>query len=272
MDRAKFAFNTGNLTGPFVDKLAALEVAGFASTTLWPADLFVHFEDPEATLALIQASPVAVSAYQCVRDLEGAPPAVKARKLELARQFMDQMALIGCDTLVLCSNVNDDVEQDWARAVADLREIGELAKARNVRIAFEPICYGRWINTYLKGWELVREVDHGHVGLVLDTAHIFLAESPLAPIEKIPREKIFLVELNDFPGTTFDKRELLRNYRLFPGEGVRPVREFVERVRATGYDGVVSLEVFNARYRAADPGFVAARGMASLETLFGANT
>jgi 4-hydroxyphenylpyruvate dioxygenase len=272
MDRSKFSFNTANLSGPFADKLAALEGAGFASATLWPADLFVHFEDPEATIARIRASPVAVSAYQCVRDLEGAAPAVKRRKIELARQFMDQMALIGCDTLVLCSNVADDVDRIWAQAVEDVRALGELGKARNIRIAFEPICYGRWINTYVAGWELVRDVDHSHVGLVLDTAHVFLPETPLGPIERIPRDKIFLVELNDFPATAFDMRELLRNYRLFPGEGVRPVREFVERVRATGYDGVVSLEVFNARYRAADPRFVAERGMRALETLLGANT
>jgi 4-hydroxyphenylpyruvate dioxygenase len=271
MDRSKFSFNTANLTGSFAGKLAALEETGFGSMTLWPADLFVHFEDPEATIASIKSSRVAVSAYQCVRDLEGAPPEVKKRKIELARQFIDQMKLVGCDTLVLCSNVNEDVDQNWAQAVADVREIGELARSRGARIAFEPICYGRWINNYITGWELVRDVDHPHVGLVLDAAHIFLPETPLASIEKIPREKIFLVELNDFPGTTFDKRELLRNYRLFPGEGMRPLREFVRRVLATGYDGIISLEVFNARYRAADPLFVAKRGMQSLERVLGSN-
>lgn len=271
MDRSQFSFNTANLTGSFAGKLAALEETGFGSMTLWPADLFVHFEAPEATIASIASSRVAVSAYQCVRDLEGSPPQIKRRKIELARQFIDQMQLVGCDTLVLCSNVSDDVEQNWAQAVADVREIGELAKSRGVRIAFEPICYGRWINNYITGWELVRDVDHPNVGLVLDAAHIFLPETPLAPIEKIPGEKIFLVELNDFPQTSFDKRELLRNYRLFPGEGVRPLREFLGRVRATGYNGVISLEVFNARYRAADTLFVARRGMQSLEMLLGSN-
>jgi sugar phosphate isomerase/epimerase len=269
MDRSKFSFNTANLSGPLAEKLAALEESGFASMTLWPADLFVHFEDPEASIAAIKSRALSVSAYQCVRDLEGSAPEVKKRKIELARQFMDQMKLVGCDTLVLCSNVNEDVEQNWTLAVRDVREIGELGKARNIRIAFEPICYGRWINTYITGWKLVRDVDHSHVGLVLDAAHIFLPETPLRPIEKIPRDKIFLVELSDFPGTTFDMRELLRNYRLFPGEGIRPLRAFVDHVQATGYDGVLSLEVFNARYRAADPRFVAKRGMQALEKLLG---
>ncbi len=271
MNQGRFSFNSANMTGPIADRLTAMEAAGYASTTLWPADLFVHFEDPEATIARIRESPVAVSAYQCVRDLEGAPAEVKRRKMAMAKQFIDQMKLVGCDTLVLCSNVNDDVDRDWARAVTDLQAIGELAREHGTRIAFEPICYGGWINTYIKGWELVRDVDHSHVGLVLDAAHIFLPETPLQPIERIPGDKIFLLELNDFPATQFDKRELLRNYRLFPGEGVRPLRDLLDRVETTGYAGPISLEVFNARYRAADPAFVARRGMHALEVLLNRN-
>lgn len=271
MDPQRFSINSANMTGSIADRMAAMAEAGFGSATLWPADLFVHFEDPEATIALIQASPVVVSAYQCVRDLEGSPPTVKARKMELARQFLDQMQLIGCDTLVLCSNVNDGLDRDWARAVADIQAIGDLAQSRGARIAFEPICYGGWINNCVTGWELVRDAAHPNVGMVLDAAHIFLPETPLDKIGTIPGDRIFLVELSDFPATQFDNRELLRNYRLFPGEGTRPLRDFVERVLATGYAGPISLEVFNARYRAATPAFVAQRGMRALETLFGSN-
>lgn len=269
MNPGRFSFNSANMTGPIADRLAAIEEAGYASATLWPADLFAHFEDPEATIARIGGSAVAVSAYQCVRDLEGSPVVVKGRKMELARQFIAQMKLIGCDLLVLCSNVRDDIDRDWAKAVADLQAIGDLAAANAVRIAFEPICYGGWINTYVKGWELVRDAGHPAVGLVLDAAHVFLPETPLEAIERIPGDRIFLVELSDFAASSLDKRELLRNYRMFPGEGVRPLRAFVDRVAATGYAGPISLEVFNARYRAADPRFVARRGMHALEDLFG---
>ncbi len=271
MDAHRYSFNSANMTGSTADRLAAIESAGYASATLWPADLFVHFEDPEATIARINASPVAVSAYQCVRDLEGSPAVVKRRKMELARQFIGQMKLIGCDLLVLCSNINDDIDRDWAQAVADLQAIGKLGRSNGVRIAFEPICYGSWINTYIKGWELVRDADHSHVGLVLDAAHVFLPETPLEPIERIAGDKIFLVELSDFPASGLDKRDLLRNYRMFPGEGVRPLRDFVDRVVATGYAGPISLEVFNASYRAADARSVAHRGMRALEALFGRN-
>src|SRR5262249_44283725 len=157
-----------------------------------------------------------------------------------------QLLLLGGDTLVLASNGSDAVMRDWDAAVAALRQIGDLGKARNVRIAFEPLCYTPWINDYRIGWKLVRDADHSHGGLVLDTAHIFLLDSPLDAIADIPGDRIFLVELNDLPDTGLSIREMLRNYRMFPGEGKRPLELFLERVLATGYRGHFALEVFNA--------------------------
>jgi len=235
---------------------------------MWPADFFVHFEDLDANLEFARSSPLECTCYMMVRDLEGSPPPVKVRKLELARQMMDQMDLIGAKTLVQCSNISTEVDRDWKLAVKDLRKLGDLAKSRGMRIAFEPMSQGQWINTWQLGWQMVKDVDHPSVGLVLDASHIFLAGTPLDGIEKIPGDKIFLCELSDFPTANLERRELLRNYRLFPGEGTRPIRDLVERMMATGYQGPFSAEVFNARYRAADPRLVAKRGMDALEKLF----
>jgi 4-hydroxyphenylpyruvate dioxygenase len=268
MNRSRLSFNTGNMTGSIADKLAAIEAAGFGGTTMWPADFFAHFEDLDANLEFARASPLACTCYMMVRDLEGSPPPVQARKLELARQMMDQMALIGADTLVQCSNISAEVDRDWPRAVADLQRLGDLAKSRGMRIAFEPMSQGQWINTWQLGWQMVQDVDHPNVGLVLDASHIFLAGTPLDGIEKIPGDRIFLCEVSDFPDARLERREMLRNYRLYPGEGVRPIRDLVERMMATGYQGPFSAEVFNARYRAATPDFVAQRGMDSLQSLF----
>jgi sugar phosphate isomerase/epimerase len=268
LDRKRLSFNTGNMTGSIADKLAAIEEAGFGGTTMWPADFFVHFEDLDANLEFARNSRLERTCYMMVRDLEGSPPAIKTRKLELARQMMDQMTLIGATTLVQCSNINPDVDRDWSRAVEDLRKLGELAGARGMRIAFEPLSQGQWINTWQLGWKMVKDVDHPQVGLVLDASHIFLAGAELDGMDKIPGDRIFLCEVSDFPDANLERREMLRNYRLFPGEGTRPIRPLVERVMATGYQGPFSAEVFSSRYRAADPRFVAKRGFEAVAKLF----
>jgi sugar phosphate isomerase/epimerase len=268
MDRSRLSFNSGNMVGSLADKIAAAHEAGFADMTLWPADFFVHFEDLDANLDFARTSPIAHGGYMMVRDLEGSPPAVQARKMALADHMMDQMDFIGATTLVQCSNISPDPDRNWTKAVADLRKLADLAASRGKRIAFEPMSQGFWINTYMLGWQMVRDVDHPAFGMVLDASHVFLSEAPLSHIDEIDPAKIFLCELADFPSASLDRREMLRNYRLFPGEGTRPVREFVERVMGIGYSGLFSAEVFSARYRAADPRWVAKRGYQSLETLF----
>jgi sugar phosphate isomerase/epimerase len=268
MDRTRFSFNTGNLTGSIGDKLAAIYDAGFPETTMWPADFYVHFEDLDANLDHARTSPLKNTCYMMVRDLEGSPPEVKARKMKLAANMMEQMDFIGATTLVQCSNIGPDPDRDWSAAVEDLRKLAELAAERGKRIAFEAMSQGHWINTYMLGWQMVRDVDHPAFGLVLDASHVFMSEAPLDDIDVIDPDKIFLCEVADFPAAGLDRREMLRNYRLFPGEGVRPVRAFVQRVLGIGYQGVFSAEVFNARYRAADARWVAQRGFNAMERLF----
>lgn len=266
--RDRLSFNTGNVSGTLTQKLAAIEGAGFAQTTMWPNDFFGPFEFVDQNFASAQSSPLRPTCYMMMRSFEGQPPAALQRSLAIAGQMMDQMALFGATTLVQTSNIGAEVDEDWSRAVSEYRQLGELARSRNMRIAFEPLSQGKWINTYDKGWNFIRDVDHPNVGLVIDASHVFLADSDLKGIERIPGDRIFLCEVSDFPGTRLPMREQLRNYRLFPGEGVRPIRDLVERVLATGYAGDFSAEVFNAFYRTQDASVVARRGYEALERLF----
>ena len=77
------------------------------------------------------------------------------------------------------------------RAAADLRELGERAAKRGLRIAFEALAWGRHINDYRDAWEAVRRADHPAVGLVLDTFHILARKTDLSAIRAIPRDRSF---------------------------------------------------------------------------------
>ncbi|MDA8049360.1 MAG: sugar phosphate isomerase/epimerase [Rhodospirillales bacterium] len=268
MTGARFSCTTATFGGTLADRLAAIRTAGFAATELWPRDVFEGFADAETSLRLLRESGLAVSCYQGLRDFEAMPAGARDRKLALATQLMDQMTLFGADLLVLCSNTSPDATRDWHQAVDDLRRLGDLARRRNLRIGYEPLCYSSWIADYREGWRLVREVDHDRIGLVLDSAHIFLLDLPLEPISEIPGERIFLAEFADLPGTRLPIREVLRFHRLFPGEGVRPMEEYARRVASTGYTGYYSVEIFSSHYGLVEPTAVAARAFASMAHLF----
>jgi 4-hydroxyphenylpyruvate dioxygenase len=58
-----------------------------------------------------------------------------------------------------------------------------------------------------------------------------------------------------------------RDFRCMPGQGELPLVEYVGALKQRGYDGVLSLEIFNDRFRAGSTADVALDGMRSIEYL-----
>ncbi len=268
MNRARLSCTTLTFAGRLPPKLAAMASAGFAATEFWPRDLYDDPGGPDVALDLLARSGLRISCYQALRDYEGMPAEEMPRRLDGARQLMDQMAVVGVDLLVMCSNTSPRASGDRPRLVDDLRKLGELATSRDIRIAYETLAWGTWIRDYRDAARLIREVGHERIGLNVDSAHIFARDLPLDGLAEIPGERIFLVEIADLPRANLEPRELTRHYRLFPGQGVHPVAEFVRRIEATGYAGDYSVEIFNDHYAAMPPEVVARMAMATTEKLF----
>lgn len=258
--QASLGTTTSTFAGSLSVKLKAIAAAGFKATEFWPKDLFEHPDGPTTAVELLRENNLKVSVYQALRNYEGAATAERRQKLGIAEQMMDQMALIGCDTLTLPSNSGVECSGDPDRIASDLNALGDLARSRGMKVAFEPICWGRHIRDYRDGWAAVRRADHPAIGLMLDSFHVFLQRSSMAEIAEIPADKIFMVELADFAPSALEGIEISRHYRLFPGEGHSPIADFLRQVEKTGYRGCLSVEVFNAFYRHNDPFETARRG------------
>ena len=128
------------------------------------------------------------------------------------------------------------------RAAADLRELGERAAKRGLRVAFEALAWGRHINDYRDAWEAVSRADHPAVGVVLDTFHILARKTDLSAIRSIPRDRIFLVQIADAPFLEMDYLSWSRHYRNFPGQGELPLLAFMaglacDRLRWAAFTG-----------------------------------
>jgi 4-hydroxyphenylpyruvate dioxygenase len=73
-----------------------------------------------------------------------------------------------------------------------------------------------------------------------------------------------LVQLADAPWFDMDVMSWSRHFRCFPGQGDFPLLDFMDAVLATGYDGLLSLEIFNDQFRAGSARGVAVDGQRSL--------
>ena len=258
------AIATVCLSGTLEEKLQAVAAAQFKSVEIFENDLLSFNGTPAEARRLIEDLGLAAAVFQPFRDFEGTPEPQRAKVFSRAERKFDVMQELGCDFLMVCSNVSSDSLGGIDRAAADFRELGERAARRGMRVGFEALAWGRHVNDYRDAWEVVRRADHPAVGLVLDSFHILARGTDLTTIRSIPSDRIFLVQLADAPKLDMDYLSWSRHHRCFPGQGDLPIDAFMDAVQATGFEGLLSLEIFNDRFRAGSARSVAVDGQRSL--------
>ncbi|AGM06099.1 bifunctional sugar phosphate isomerase/epimerase/4-hydroxyphenylpyruvate dioxygenase family protein [Amycolatopsis keratiniphila] len=261
------AIATVCLSGTLEDKLAAAAAAGFHGVEIFENDLIASRRSPSEIRRLCADLGLTIDLYQPFRDFEAVPPDLLRSNLRRARRKFDLMAELGADTVLVCSSVSPDAVDDDDLAAAQLRELAELAGERGIRVAYEALAWGRFVNTYEHAWRIVRRADHPALGVCLDSFHILSRRSDPRAIRTIPGEKIFFLQLADAPLLDMDVLHWSRHHRLFPGQGAFDLTAFTGHVLAAGYRGPLSLEVFNDVFRQADPRPAAVDAMRSLVAL-----
>ncbi|MEV0089101.1 TIM barrel protein [Saccharopolyspora sp. NPDC050642] len=255
------------LSGTLEDKLAAAAAAGFDGVEIFENDLIASAASPAEIRRRCADLGLTIDLYQPFRDFEAVPPDVLRANLRRAERKFDVMEQLGADLVLVCSTVSPDAVDDDELAAEQLRLLAERAAARGMRVAYEALAWGRFVNTYDHSWRIVRRADHPALGLCLDSFHVLSRGSDPALIRTIPGEKLFFLQLADAPRLDMDVLQWSRHHRLFPGQGSFDLPTFVGNVLSTGYAGPLSLEVFNDVFRQADPGPAAVDAMRSLRLL-----
>jgi 4-hydroxyphenylpyruvate dioxygenase len=258
------AIATVCLAGTLNEKLEAIAAARFKGVEIFENDLLSFDGTPAQVGRRIKDLGLEAVTFQPFRDFEGMPEPQRSKAFSRAERKFDLMGELGCDLLMVCSNVSPDSLGGIDRAVADFRALGERAGNRGLRVAFEALAWGRHIHDYRDAWDVVRRADHPAVGLALDTFHILARRTDLTSLRAIPKDRIFLVQAADAPGLHMDYLSWSRHYRCFPGQGDLPIGEFMDALQATGFDGLLSLEIFNDSFRAGSARSVAIDGQRSL--------
>jgi 4-hydroxyphenylpyruvate dioxygenase len=258
------AIATVCLSGTLTEKIDAIAAAQFKGVEIFENDLLSFNGTPADARRMIEGLGLETITFQPFRDFEGMPEPQRSKVFARAERKFDVMQELGCDLLMVCSNVSPDSLGGIERAAADFHELGERAAKRGLRVAFEALSWGRHIHDYRDSWEVVRRANHPAVGLVLDSFHVLARGTDLSAIRSIPSDKIFLVQMADAPKLDMDHLSWSRHYRCFPGQGELPIGAFMDALGATGFDGLLSLEIFNDRFRAGSARSVAIDGQRSL--------
>ena len=260
----KTSIATVSISGSLIEKLHACAAAGFEGVEIFEPDLIASDHSPEEIRALARRLGLSLDLYQPLRDIEGVDEATFAENLRRAEATFVTAQRLGIEKVLVCSNVATATVDSDEISARQLSRLGDLAQKFDIKVAFEALAWGRFVDDYRRSWRIVELADHPAVGLCLDSFHVLSRGHDTSAIEGIPGHKIFYLQLADAPALTMDVLSWSRHHRLFPGEGDFDLATFVSHVLATGYDGPLSLEVFNDTFRQTDPDRTAVHALRSL--------
>jgi len=191
----------------------------------------------------------------------------RAGSLEELKWKLELAEVIGADRMVIPSAAGEPhTIEDYEQVIANLREAADIAQPHHVTLMVEFTRLSTLINNLRTALKVVREADHSHLKVMLDTFHFWSGMSKFEDLELLRDGELHHLHFEDIPGDqpleTFGQQS-----RVFPGEGIAPLRRIVELLQRKGYRGPASLELFNPVVQATDPYAVAMQARRTIEPL-----
>jgi sugar phosphate isomerase/epimerase len=135
----------------------------------------------------------------------------------------------------------------------NLRALAEIGRAHGVKFYLEALTFTP-LNRLRQQIELLEETACPEVGLVLDFYHLWDSGTTAEEIARMNRQFIFCVDFCDSLdpfGQGGDIEQRGRN--VWTGGGRIPLKEWVDAVKATGFDGIWRCELLSPKYWELDP-------------------
>jgi sugar phosphate isomerase/epimerase len=178
------------------------------------------------------------------------------RRLELARR-------LGSPYLV-CSPPREACDtQQLTRRYRDLLEIGRQVGCKPT---YEYISFFRSTASLQQAWQIVQAADDPDATIILDAFHTWNTNSPQELMLEIPASRISHYHIDDahpqIPATQQRDPD-----RTMLGEGPIDLKRELQILREIGYEGTISLELFNPSLWEQDPAEVLKMGYDRLQAL-----
>jgi len=226
--------------------------AGFDFVEIWAAKLLGYLERgglPVLKRDLKRAG-VRAATLNSVEHVTFNDPSGHVRMLEDFQRFCRVAEAINAETVIVVPSPRPKgaslaaIERESVRV---LRELSTMARPYGVRLAYEFLGFADCtVNSLAQCAAIVEKVARPNVGLVLDTFHFFAGGSTLASIRKVQPGKIFIVHINDVERAP--RRKMHDALRLYPGKGIIPLGGILRALKAIGYTGGFSVEIFRPQY------------------------
>jgi len=268
-----YCLNTATIRGHNLGFIGELEVAakaGFGAVEIWMDSLQAYLNQggslAEAKRRMKDLGLVAANAIgftEWIVDDENR----RRNAIDQLKREMEQLAAIGCTrTAAPPVGATQEPGLSLQRAAERYRTILEMGQQIGVIPHLELWGFSKNLGRLSEVLYVAVESGHPSARILLDIYHLYKGDSSLDTLPLMHPKAVDILHMNDYPAGK-PQETITDADRIFPGEGVAPIRKVLQSLRSPERPLFLSVEVFNKEYYAQDAGKVAAAAFNHLKTV-----
>jgi 2-keto-myo-inositol isomerase len=191
----------------------------------------------------------------------------RAAGLERFKRDMDLVAQIGGKRVAappVGANNQSSPSLDLMKAAERYRALCELGDKMGVVPQLELWGSSKNIHTLSEAAFVVVASGHPKGCVLADVFHMYKGGSDFGGLRLLSSQALQVFHMNDYPADP-PRERANDSHRVFPGDGVAPMKQIVQHLRASGGRTVLSLELFNQKYYRQDALDVAKAGLEKMK-------
>lgn len=168
------------------------------------------------------------------------------------------------------ADMTDRADVDYLKFAERYRAILDIGANEGVTPMVEVWGFSKCLNRLGQAALVAIESGHPSACILPDVYHMYKGGGGAAGIRLLNGEAIRVIHMNDYPADP--PRETITDaQRVYPGDGVAPIRAILADLRAIGSNTMLSLELFNKDYWAQDAAAVLKTGLERMKAAVAAS-
>ncbi len=191
----------------------------------------------------------------------------RKKGLEEAKRSMDLVRQIGGKRIAAPpTGATKQTDLNLMRAAERYRALLEVGAKIGVTPQVELWGFSTTLNRLGETALVAIEAHHPDACILADVYHLHKGGSDFGSLKLLGAASMHVFHMNDYPADP-PRADITDAHRVYPGDGVAPLKQMLRDLYRLGFRGTLSLELFNRDYWKQDPLLVARTGLEKMRAV-----
>ncbi|MEZ6143296.1 MAG: sugar phosphate isomerase/epimerase [Zavarzinella sp.] len=267
----EFCLNTSTIRGqkiPVEQEAEMAAKAGYQGFEPWIRELQTHQQQGKslkdlgkklADLGLKVESAIGFAKWIVDDDME------RTKGLDEAKRDMEMVLTIGGKRIAAPPiGATNQKMTDFGKITQRYRTLADLGSKIGIIPELELWGFSKTLSRLGETVLVAMESAHPQACILPDVYHLYKGESGFSGLNWLQGQAIGIFHMNDYPKSK-PPATIVDADRVYPGDGDAPLVEILRQLRRIGYQGMLSLELFNPEYYKQDAYTVVKTGLEKMQ-------